>query len=208
MQVLVLASGSQYRANLLKRLMLPFCQFSPDIDESAHSSELPADLAQRLARGKACAPSLTTWLNTQAENDDSTVAQHDNPLIIASDQVASVNQILLGKPGTVDRARQQLHDMSGRKVTFSTALHMVNLTSGEHFSALDTTIAHLRKLSTAEINRYIDDDNPLDCAGSFKVEALGISLFESVESQDPTALEGLPLIAVCEGLRQFGVPVP
>ena len=231
MQVLVLASGSQYRAELLTRLRHPFVQFSPQIDESAHPLEQPAELAQRLARQKACAASLKDFLASQLSEPpgkqfhrpDESAAPSPTPsttpasapsiansgaIIIASDQVASVGTRLLGKPGTATRAREQLASMRGERVVFSTALYMLNTRSQQVFTALDQTIAHLRMLSDVEIERYVDADQPLDCAGSFKVEALGISLFESVESQDPTALIGLPMIAVCNGLREMGVAVP
>ncbi len=129
-------------------------------------------------------------------------------IVIASDQVASIGTQMLGKPGTIERACEQLAAMRGQRVVFSTGLYMLNTHNQQVFSALDITTAHLRMLSNAEIERYVDADQPLDCAGSFKVEALGISLFESVESQDPTALIGLPMIAVCQGLRELGVAIP
>ena len=129
-------------------------------------------------------------------------------IIIASDQVASIGERVLGKPGSAERAYEQLASMSGQRVVFSTGLYMQNTHTQKVVSALDITTAHLRMLSDTEIERYVDADQPLDCAGSFKVEALGISLFESVESLDPTALIGLPMIAVCQGLRELGVAIP
>ncbi|MFK7854995.1 MAG: nucleoside triphosphate pyrophosphatase [Granulosicoccus sp.] len=203
MQVLVLASGSQYRAELLRRVQRPFSQFSPQIDESAHPGEAPPELARRLARQKACAPAIQSYVET-TDNP----AGNAGAIIIASDQVAAVGEQMLGKPGTAERAREQLASMRGQRVVFSTALYMLNTHSQAVFAALDQTVAQLRMLSDAEIERYIDADQPLDCAGSFKVESLGISLFDTVESQDPTALIGLPMIAVCQGLRQLGLAIP
>ena len=193
MQVLVLASGSRYRAELLQRLNLPFLQCSPNIDESALSGETPDTLATRLAREKADAARILT---------------QDDALVIASDQVAACQGERLHKPGTEKRAREQLSLMSGHSVDFYTALCLLDTRSGRYFTALDTTTARLRPLKADEIGRYIAADQPLDCAGSFKVDSLGISLFESVESQDPTALIGLPMIALCQGLRQAGIEAP
>ena len=194
----LLASGSKYRAELLSRLKLPFLQISPDADESHRTDESPTELAHRLAKTKADAPIVAD-----------VVAKAAKPLIIiASDQVAALGDTILGKPGTLDRARQQLQSMQGHSVSFHTSLYMLNTADGSQCRYLDTTIATLRSLSASEIDRYLASDNPLDCAGSFKVETLGISLFSSVETTDPTALVGLPMISVCEGLRQFGLEVP
>lgn len=203
MQVLVLASGSRYRAELLTRLRLPFCQFSPDIDESPHSNEAATALARRLARGKA--------LSTSESRLEDLFPAANKPfaaIVIASDQVAAIGEQKLGKPGTEEKAIEQLTAMQGQTVEFHTALHLLNLENGEQFSALDTTRATLRSLNRNEIERYIATDQPLDCAGSFKVESLGISLFTAVETKDPTALIGLPMIALCEGLRSFGLSLP
>lgn len=198
MQVLVLASGSQYRADLLKKLNKAFQQISPDVDESRLSDETPQELARRLASSKAHAPVVEEYIAKTALP----------PIIIASDQVAALGAEILGKPGSLKRARQQLGSMQGQTVRFFTSLHMRNLANGACFCALDTTVTRLRPLGSADINRYLQADKPLDCAGSFKVESLGISLFSSVETSDPTALMGLPLISVCEGLRQFGLQIP
>lgn len=198
MQVLVLASGSQYRARLLGRLNLEFLSVSPDIDESPANGEKPDILACRLAHEKACASSVSALASSL-----------DHPaIIIASDQVAAVGDLTLGKPGNEANARQQLQAMSGKAVTFYTSLYMARFTTGQAFSWLDTTVATLRVLSYDEIERYIAVDQPFDCAGSFKMETSGISLFERVSTNDPTALIGLPMIAVCQGLRTLGVPVP
>lgn len=198
MQVLVLASGSQYRAELLKRLKRPFSQVSPDVDESQFPGEAPHELARRLAFNKAGATKIAEFIANSPIP----------PIILASDQVAALGEKTLGKPGTVERARAQLVSMQGQSISFYTSLYMRNLADGTHFSALDTTVAKLRPLNSDEIERYLEADNPLDCAGSFKVESLGISLFSSVQTADPTALVGLPMIAVCEGMRRFGLNVP
>jgi len=196
--VLVLASGSQYRAELLNRLNKPFQQLSPDVDESRLLRESPEKLARRLARTKANAPLIADFIANSSIP----------PIIIASDQVAALGDQVLGKPGNRECARQQLGSMQGQSVSFHTSLYMRNAADDTHFEALDTTVVRLRQLSSSEIKRYLDADTPFDCAGSFKVESLGISLFSSVETKDPTALVGLPMIAVCEGLRQFGLDIP
>lgn len=195
MQVLVLASGSPHRAAMLRRLNLPFSQMSPGTDETAGPDELPRALAGRLARDKALAVRDARLWNEPV-------------VIIGSDQVAALGTARLRKPGSEDRARAQLARMSGQTVHFFTALCLVDTATGREFSALDTTIVRLRRLSDAEIDQYIAIEQPLDCAGSFKVESLGISLFDAVDSQDPTALVGLPLISLCHGLRKFGIAIP
>ena len=190
--MIVLGSTSKYRAELLARLGLPFEAARPDCDESPREGEKPRDLALRLAKTKA----------------DSLKSTFPNSLIIGSDQVCALGGQLLGKPGTVARAREQLQSMRGQSVTFYTGLSVINAQSGESLDSIDTTVVQLRELTDAEIDRYIAAEMPLDCAGSFMVEKLGISLFERVESTDPTALIGLPLIRVCSELRQFGVTLP
>lgn len=193
MQVLVLGSGSRYRADLLRRFRLPFSQISPDIDESAMAGEQPNALATRLAGEKAAA--VRDLLA-------------DSAIIIASDQVAALGAERLRKPGTVALAQQQLHRMNGQSVDFFTALCLLDTATGQQFNALDRTHVRLRNLSGSEITRYIEADQPMDCAGSFRVESLGPTLFASVNSHDPTALIGLPMIALSEGLRQFGFTLP
>lgn len=190
--MIVLGSTSIYRAELLGRLGLAFEQASPNCDESVQNGEKPVELAQRLAKTKAL----------------SLVEQHPNSLIIGSDQVCALEGQVLGKPGTVERAVQQLRSMRGQSVTFATALTVIQASSGESQDYVDLTVATLRDLSDAEIERYIDAEMPLNCAGSFMVEKLGISLFDRVESEDPTALIGLPLISLCKSLRHFGISVP
>ncbi len=198
MQVLVLASGSQYRAELLNRLNRPFQQFSPNVDESPKSVESAPDLATRLAKMKSEAPLLNDFVGNLP----------NSAIVIASDQVAAVDDKFLGKPGTLEQASKQLCAMRGKTVSFYTALYLRNTANDHYFSALDVTTATLRALELDEIERYLIADNPIDCAGSFKVESLGISLFERIESSDPTALVGLPMIQLCKGLRRFGLNVP
>ena len=205
MQPVVLASGSQYRARLLARLNIHFTSLSPDIDESVYEVEPPAELASRLARQKADRACELLALSAEGAQFDE---PHSTPIIIASDQVASHGSMILGKPGTFERASAQLASMSAQDVTFFTALFMLCTRTNESFSAMDVTRVRLRELDAQSIARYVTADDPLDCAGSFKVESLGISLFEAVHTEDPTALIGLPMIKVCEGLRQFGLRVP
>jgi len=188
----LLGSTSTYRAELLSRLQLPFTTARPICDETPQPSEPPNKLASRLAKTKA--------LSLQNE--------HPNAIIIGSDQVAALDKVVIGKPGTVDTARQQLRSMRGKSVVFYTALSVVDARSGQVLNALDETTATLRDLNNAEIDRYLEIERPLDCAGSFKIEGLGISLFDRVESTDPTALIGLPLIKLCQCLRELGGAIP
>ena len=188
---LVLASTSPYRRELLARLRLPFDTARPEVDESPLSGEAPMALAARLAQAKAAAiarPGSDAW-------------------VIGSDQVAELDGIALGKPGNAARARDQLAAMAGRPVRFHTAVYLAH-GDGRRLQALDTTTVRFRALSGEEIRRYVDAERPLDCAGSFKAEGLGISLFEAIESRDPTALIGLPLIATAGLLREAGFPLP
>lgn len=187
---LILASTSRYRRELLERLRLPFHVARPDVEESPLAGEAPPTLAQRLARAKAQAIAI----------------QHPESWIIGSDQVAALESQALGKPGTRENAISQLSAMSGREVRFHTA---VCLARGETvFEAIDTTVVRFRTLDTDEIARYVDVEQPLDCAGSFKSEGLGIALFEHIESRDPTALVGLPLIMLSKMLREAGFSLP
>jgi len=192
MQGIVLASSSVYRAALLNRLPLKWSAQAPDIDEQMLPGERPEALAPRLASEKAHA----------------VVSDHPRALIIGSDQVAAVGNTLLGKPGTPAKACAQLAQMSGQSVRFMTAVYVVDAVTGHHRQALDTTVATLRNLSHSEIARYVELDNPVNCAGSFRIESLGISLFHQVETTDPTALIGLPMIALCQALRELGIPLP
>lgn len=186
---LVLASGSLWRRQLLDRLGLPYTWESPDIDETARPGETPEALVHRLALAKA-----------------SHVAErHPNHLIIGSDQVAVFDDEVLGKPGDEDTARSQLARFSGRRVTFLTGLALVDTRSARHWVCHERYEAVFRQLSGREIARYVERERPLDCAGSFRMEGLGIALFEKLEGDDPNTLIGLPLIRLCTLLREAGL---
>ena len=191
MTPLVLASTSRYRRELLARLGLPFAVDRPDVDESPLAGEAPASTAARLAQAKArvVAP------------------RHPGAWIIGSDQVADLDGTALGKAGDRDRALAQLQACSGRRVVFQTALCLLR-DEGPPLAALDRTEVVFRRLHRDEILRYLDAEQPYDCAGSFKCEGLGISLFDAIHSQDPTALVGLPLIALARALREAGYRLP
>ncbi len=189
---LVLASTSPYRRELLGRLRLAFRTMAPDVDESRGDGEPPAELAARLALAKARA----------------VAASCPNALVIGSDQVAALAGRVLGKPGTADAARAQLAASSGQRVTFHTALGLLDTRDGRSETLVDATDVVFRALQAEEIARYVDAEQPLDCAGSFKAEGLGICLFERIESTDPSALIGLPLIALSRLLRNAGVRLP
>jgi septum formation protein len=190
MQALVLASTSPYRRELLARLRLPFTTVRPDLDESALPGETPQALAQRLARAKAAAAA----------------AQAPEAWAIGSDQVADLDGAALGKSGGREAAIAQLRAMAGRVVVFRTAVCVRRGT--QWFEAMDTTVVRFRALSDQEIARYVELEQPYDCAGSFKSEGLGIALFDAIESSDPTALVGLPLIATAALLRKAGFALP
>ncbi|CAE6728709.1 Maf family protein [Xanthomonas arboricola] len=187
---LILASTSVYRRELLGRLRLDFSTARPEVDEQAQPGERPDALASRLAAEKAAA----------------VAAQAPDAWVIGSDQVADLDGQALGKPGTLERAHAQLTAMSGRVVRFHTAVSLVG--PGRTTHALDLTEVQLRPLTPAEIDRYLAAEPALDCAGSFKCEGFGISLFDAIRSQDPTALVGLPLIALARLLRQAGFEIP
>lgn len=189
---LILASSSRYRADLLRRLGLTFSQASPHIDESAQPNEAPEQLAKRLATEKARA----------------IAREHPGSLVIGSDQVASLEGLVLGKPGSVERAREQLTRCSGKTVHFHTGLCLVGPTLNEEICLVDTFTVYFRELSAAQIKRYVDQELPLDCAGSFKMEGLGISLFQKLEGKDPNTLIGLPLIDLIGLLNQRGIAIP
>ena len=192
MSRLVLASTSAYRRDLLGRLRIPFDVARPDVDETPASGESPSGLAVRLAQAKATAVAIL---------------QHDDAWALGSDQVAELDGRPLGKPGGRDTAIAQLLAMSGHAVRFHTALCLAH-PDGRRFAALDATEVHVRTLDAAGIGRYVDAEQPYDCAGSFKSEGFGITLFERIDNQDPTALIGLPLIATCRLLRQAGFALP
>ena len=187
---LVLASTSRYRRELLQRLGLSFDCARPEVDESPLNGEAPLALATRLAAAKSA----------------EVAARHPGAWVIGSDQVADLNGQPLGKPGTVEAACAQLAAMSGQTVRFHTAICLSR--AGESFTAIDLTEVGFRALEQDEIARYVATEQPLDCAGSFKCEGLGISLFEAIDNRDPTALVGLPLIALCRLLRKAGFAVP
>lgn len=187
---LLLASTSRYRRELLERLGLPLECATPDVDETPRAGEAPRAMAVRLARAKA----------------EEVARRHPGRWVIGSDQVAELNGAPLGKPGTVAAAQAQLAAMSGQVVAFHTAVSLVR--DGQALHACDLTQVHFRALQADEIARYVAAEQPLDCAGSFKCEGLGISLFQAIENRDPTALVGLPLIAVATLLRQAGHTLP
>jgi septum formation protein len=187
---LILASSSPYRADLLRRLGVPFKAIAPDLDETAQPSESPVALAARLAIAKAQALAL----------------RHPDHWVLGSDQVPSLEGTPLGKAGTRAAAIEQLQAFSGKAVEFHTTVALVG--AGKVRTAIDLTIVRFRHLTLAEIERYLDAEPAWDCAGSFKAEGLGITLFSAVESRDPTALIGLPLIAVRSLLAQAGYAIP
>ncbi len=189
---LILASTSRYRAGLLRRLGVPFEQEAPGSDETPHSGEAPPALAQRLALAKATAVAM----------------RHPQRWVLGSDQVCACGDELLGKPGTRQRAIEQLTRLSGNSARFFTAVALTHGASGALHEALDITIVRFRQLDAAEIERYVDAEAAFDCAGSFKSEGLGIALCEAIESRDQTGLVGLPLIAVRQLLLQAGLALP
>jgi len=171
------------------RLRLPFDLVAPDIDEAPLPAEPPQSLAARLALAKARA----------------VASRHPQALVIGSDQVADLDGLALGKPGHHDAAVRQLRAMRGKRVIFHTAVAVVSADLGFEASDLASVSVIFRNLSDSEIERYLRADRPYDCAGSAKVEALGIALLQSVDSDDPTALIGLPLIRTCALLRHAGI---
>jgi septum formation protein len=191
-RTLILASSSPYRKALLARLALPFEVCSPDTDEGPRPGEPPAELVVRLAQEKAA----------------SVARRFPQAVVIGSDQVAVHRGAIIGKPGTVKQACRQLERFSGDTVEFLTAVSVHCLETGLLYAATIGTEVAFRPLSGAEIRRYVDLDQPLDCAGAFRSEAAGPTLLRSMHSGDPTAIIGLPLIAVSAALRQAGYAVP
>lgn len=189
---LILASTSRYRKELLARLNLAFDSVAPEVDEAPFMNEQPTDTARRLALAKA-----------QAVRE-----RHPDALIVGSDQVAVCEGRRLDKPGNHATAVGQLRHASGRSVVFHTAVVLLNARSGHVQADLVPTESRFRKLSDAEIERYLQAEPAYDCAGSAKSEGLGISLLEKIESPDPTALVGLPLITLCTMLRNEGIIIP
>ena len=188
---LVLASSSTYRKELLKKLQLNFICAHPEIDESKKKGESPTEMALRLAKEKAA--TLTT-----------TYPKH---LIIASDQVAMLEKMQLKKPGNHSNAIKQLQLSSGKPVKFYTSVCILNTSTGEFKSAIDTCTVHFKKLTKQQIINYINLEQPYDCAGSFKSEGLGIALFDRIQGDDPNALIGLPLIKLIALLNAFDIDV-
>lgn len=189
---LYLASSSKYRRELLARLQINFRCESPQIDESTKAGETPLDTCRRLAREKTMA----------------IAAEHPASIVIGSDQVADVDGVAISKPGTHERARAQLRSMSGKTIVFHTAVCVCCIETQQTIEFTVPTSVEFRELNAAEIERYLIAEQPYDCAGSAKSEGLGISLLKRIESSDPTALIGLPMIEVANALRQFDVTLP
>lgn len=190
--MLILASSSKYRKMLLQRFKIPFECHSPDIDESPNAQESPFDLVGRLAMEKA----------------RSVAIEYPRAVVIGSDQIAVFEGQIIGKPGGYEVARQQLSSFSGQVVEFLTAVSVICQASGFHERYTDSTRVSFRHLQADEIDRYLESEKPFDCAGAFKAESLGIVLFDSIVSEDPTALIGLPLIRTADMLRRAGLLLP
>lgn len=189
--ILVLASSSPFRRELLSRLGVEFSSIAPEIDETPLPGETPAALVLRLAERKALAVGEL----------------HPDALIIGSDQVATLDERILGKPGDHTRAVEQLQRASGRRVTFYTGLCLYNSASKNRQCCCETFHVHFRELDTREIENYLRKETPYNCAGSFKSEGLGICLFQGMEGRDPTSLIGLPLMQLVSMLRNEGLDV-
>lgn len=186
---LILASTSRYRRDLLQRLRIPFDVIAPQVDEIPTAGEAPDALATRLALAKAIA----------------VASSHADAVVIGSDQVAELDGLSIGKPHTHARATEQLRAMSGRQVVFHTAVAVVRRDRNYARGLLAPVRVTFRALSDAEIDRYLHAEQPYDCAGSAKSETLGIALLAAIDSDDPTALVGLPLIRTCTLLREAGL---
>jgi septum formation protein len=189
---LILASTSRYRKALLEKLALPFECAAPEVDESPLPGEPAEALVARLALAKASA----------------IADRFDQGLIIGSDQVCVCDDQILGKPGTVEKAVAQLMAAQGRSVTFHTGLCVLDAASGRAEQLVEPFTVHFRTLDEAALRRYVEAELPLDCAGSFKCEGMGIVLFEGLEGRDPNALIGLPLIGLIELLARHGLALP
>jgi septum formation protein len=192
MNPLILASTSAYRRMLLERFGLPFDTVRPEVPEDHIAAEIPSERALRLAVAKA----------------EAVAARHPGAVVIGSDQVAAAGQKILDKPGDAATCRSQLATLSGTDARFYTGCAVIGPSGSVRLVHLDTTTVFFRSLTAKEIERYVEREKPFDCAGGFKVEALGITLFESVESKDPTALIGLPLIWLACALRRAGYALP
>ncbi len=189
---LILASTSRYRAELLRRLGVPFSVANPETEEAEIPGEPPRDRAGRLASLKAAV----------------VAARHPGAIVVGSDQVAAASSTLLRKPGNAANCREQLKLLSGTRADFFTGCHVRCDASGLAETHIDTTAVRVRPLDDREIERYIEREQPFDCAGGFKAEGLGIALFESIDSEDPSALIGMPLIWLAAALRRAGYRVP
>ncbi len=187
MSRLILASTSRYRRELLERLGLPFETRAPDADETALAGEAPERMATRLAIAKSAS------------------IRDPDALVIGSDQVPSLRGRILRKPGSHGAALDQLRACQGETVVFHTAVTLRDNAAGRRWSHVDRTAVHFAALHDSALERYLQLEEPYDCAGSFKVEGLGVALFERVESSDPTALIGLPLIWLAGALRTAGL---
>ncbi len=192
MQTLVLGSTSPFRKDLLYKLGIPFVTATPDIDEARRPGEMPESLVRRLAEEKA----------------RNVASRYPEALVIGSDQVACVNDEILGKPGSREKAIAQLCAASGKAMTFHTGLCLYNAATKQIQVAVEPFIVHFRRLGTAQIERYIDREQPFNCAGSFKSEGFGITLFSALQGRDPNALVGLPLIRLVEMLDRQGISLP
>lgn len=192
MPELILASTSPYRRSLLERLGVPFTALPPQTPEDPLPGELPPDRALRLSIAKAQA----------------IASAHPQAIVIGSDQVAALGSNVLEKPGDAPRCRAQLAAASGSSARFHTGCAVIGVQAGIRMVHIDTTTVFFRALGDAEIERYVERERPFDCAGGFRVEGLGICLFESIESRDPTALIGLPLIWLAGALRRAAFQLP
>lgn len=191
MDRLILASTSPYRRSLLERLGLPFTTESPRVDERLIAGEPARRAVARLAEAKARAGAKA----------------HPHALVIGSDQLAVLHGELLGKPGSPEAAVAQLERASGQQIEFFTAVCVLQAPAGEARTRVVENRVRFRSLNRAAIEAYVRRDHPIDCTGAFKAEGLGIALFESIEGPDPTALVGLPLIALCDLLEEAGLEV-
>jgi septum formation protein len=187
----ILASSSPYRQRLLARLQIPFSCIAPEVDETRLPDEAPAAMAARLALAKA----------------RSVARAHPDALVIGSDQVAALGDTVMGKPGGHEIAFTQLRASAGREVRFLTGLALHRASSGFERFHVEPYSVYFRELSDKSINNYLQIEQPYDCAGSFKWEGLGIALFARMAGDDPTSLEGLPLIALTGLLAEAGLPV-
>ncbi len=192
-RLLVLASTSKYRRQLLERLRIPFEAVDPEVDETPLQQRglPPKDLVRTLAQTKARAAAT----------------RYSHAIILGGDQCATIDGIVLGKPGSIDRAVEQLEELAGRTHQLVTALCVIDTTSGHEDTIVDVHDMTLRPLSRPQIRRYVEVDCPVDCAGSYKLESLGVALFEEVSGRDPTAIVGVPLMRLASMLARVGFDV-